>query len=469
MKAVSTNAFRTAVRRSTAISRSCLPLNVQLPFSRSVASTSKEGKRILISGAGVAGLTCAQTLKRMGFNLTIVDNAPDERTAYESQGLLLHPNATGVLHQLGFGKQLEKYGQIIKYYSHAHALDGKNITDTAILSEKATSYGQPDAIGIAKADLIKILGSGLNIRRRSGVTSLEQEDALQGKKINVQLKGAFVKEVFDIVIGADGPNSQIRDLLFPEMKQNLEVTKKFFETWQIILPKGSKIRSDHAFELWGEGHRMFVVPISENEVFTWTTSEIQNVSHMLKEGLVPIGGFVGSRIPEFYQWKGYGVQDVVTELKRLTMNPTSAAKSKIYRTVPFEVKLPSWSSGNVVLIGDAAHASYPNIMQGAGMAIEDGFSLAKWLSHPDVTIEKAFQSYFEERSPRITKFQKETNWYNNRGEKRYLPFQMFQVALRRKWLNGKISRHHHDIPEYFRYKFFYKHYPWKDFPQHKPL
>jgi salicylate hydroxylase len=62
--------------------------------------------------------------------------------------------------------------------------------------------------------------------------------------------------------------------------------------------------------------------------------------------------------------------------------------------------LPQWTRGRVTLLGDAAHPTMPTLAQGANMAIEDGYVLARLLARHGDDVETALQAYVIERKPR---------------------------------------------------------------------
>ena len=91
-----------------------------------------------------------------------------------------------------------------------------------------------------------------------------------------------------------------------------------------------------------------------------------------------------------------------------------------------EVAAPSWTSGHVVLVGDAAHASSPNMAQGAAMAVEDGLVLAELLGAGQ-PVEQALAEYGRRRRPRVAFVQEQTH---RRDRTRSLPAFVRNLTLR---------------------------------------
>ncbi|HTV38141.1 MAG TPA: FAD-dependent monooxygenase, partial [Xanthobacteraceae bacterium] len=78
--------------------------------------------------------------------------------------------------------------------------------------------------------------------------------------------------------------------------------------------------------------------------------------------------------------------------------------------------VPQWNSGRLTLLGDAAHPTMPTLAQGANMAIEDGYVLARALAHHSDDVDAALQSYVGERQPRTARItlQSRQQFLNNR-------------------------------------------------------
>jgi 2-polyprenyl-6-methoxyphenol hydroxylase-like FAD-dependent oxidoreductase len=91
-----------------------------------------------------------------------------------------------------------------------------------------------------------------------------------------------------------------------------------------------------------------------------------------------------------------------------------------------EVAVHTWGQGPVVLIGDAAHATSPNMAQGASMALEDALVLARMLGTPGSTDED-LSAFSERRRPRIRWVQQRTH---NRDRVRTLPAPLRNLALK---------------------------------------
>ena len=104
-----------------------------------------------------------------------------------------------------------------------------------------------------------------------------------------------------------------------------------------------------------------------------------------------------------------------------------------------EVALEGWSRGSVLLIGDAAHATSPNMAEGAAMALEDGLVLAEVLAS-EHDIPRALTTFEVRRGPRTRWVRAQTH---RRDRTRGLPPMVRNLVLRR-W--GRKIFHHNYRP-----------------------
>jgi 2-polyprenyl-6-methoxyphenol hydroxylase-like FAD-dependent oxidoreductase len=110
---------------------------------------------------------------------------------------------------------------------------------------------------------------------------------------------------------------------------------------------------------------------------------------------------------------------------------------RLHRSTIEEVALDSWVSGRVILVGDAAHATSPNMAEGAGMALEDALVLADCLQRREA-VPAALSDFEARRRPR-------TDWVlaqtHRRDRTRYLPTAARNAVLRA--FGGRIFRSHY--------------------------
>lgn len=161
--------------------------------------------------------------------------------------------------------------------------------------------------------------------------------------------------MYDIVVGADGVNSAVRQLIFPRKRPEYPGAA----VWTFFLPHGISLAKPKTAELtWGEDGFMGVFPIKGNAAVTFAA---------------PLS-----------RQKNIGSVDLVEHFKAIH-SLGSAILSKMKNSEIFsghlkQMRLGTWYKGRVILAGDAAHASMPATGMGASMGMQDALALAELLT-----------------------------------------------------------------------------------------
>jgi 2-polyprenyl-6-methoxyphenol hydroxylase-like FAD-dependent oxidoreductase len=179
----------------------------------------------------------------------------------------------------------------------------------------------------------------------------------------------------DYVIGADGINSVVRKSIFGEMPLRYSGQTCWRGITKFTLPADKQMNS---YEMWGKqkGLRFGFVATAPNEIYYFTTffakANGRDDPNKVKESLLKNYACFGQ---------------LATEIIEATPNE-NIIRSDIFDLQPIK----KWWSNKVVLLGDAAHATTPNLGQGGCQAVEDGYVIAKCLKE-NSSIEKAFEHY----------------------------------------------------------------------------
>lgn len=331
-------------------------------------------RKIAIIGGGIAGLTTAIALKKLGFDYRVYEAA--SKIEAVGAGLGLGANAILALKQLGIHEEIIKHGKVLSAFNiinHKEQLISH--TDSVKLSQK---YGL-DNFAIHRyelhAQLLKLVGSE-NIECNKRVFDIQIKN---NKAIISFIDGS--KTEADFVIASDGIHSPVRKQLLPES----EPVFAGYTCWRGTVNGGVE-NLDAAFEIWGPEGRIGIVPLANNQIY-WFACVNTTPNH-----------------PEII---GYKSKHIVNHFKTY---PTFA-KRIIEKTKDHEIiwgdiydlnPLPRFAFNNILLIGDAAHATTPNMGQGACQAIEDAAVLYNILKK-EYDLHAAF-ALFEEKRLKRTKF-----------------------------------------------------------------
>ncbi|SNT44619.1 2-polyprenyl-6-methoxyphenol hydroxylase [Asanoa hainanensis] len=316
--------------------------------------------RVLIVGGGIAGLGAAHALAAKGIRADIVERNP--RSDAEGTGIYLPANAVRALTALGFGDQIRAVAHEIH---RVRLLDhhGRELIDLPI---DAIWGGIGPSVAVRHADLRKILHTDVTVK------SFDPADAAG----------------YDLVIGADGIRSAVRDWAFPGAAGPRSVGEL---AWRFVVD-GYPV--DHLWCTWqGKGRTFLAVSLGDGRAYCYAD-------------------LTAARPPD--DWRA-----LFDEFPETVRDLVARAKDLHFGAIE-EVFVDQVVHGNTVLIGDAAHAYSPNMAQGAGLALEDALVLADLVGDLD--------AYAERRIGRARWVRDQTR---RRDKARHLPPAVRDVVLRR--------------------------------------
>jgi salicylate hydroxylase len=350
--------------------------------------TSDRPLRIIIIGAGIGGLAAAVALRQRGFEVEIFERSSKLEEA--GAGLQIGPNGVKVLRALGLEDELMR--NAFEPFSIMSITwdEGRLRFRQPLKAVAREKFGAP-YMSAHRVDLHNML------RHATGDTPLH----LGASCVGAETVGSTAVARFadgstaeaDIVVGADGIRSAIRAQHFGADRP------RFTEmmAWRCIVPM------ECVPTRVGPGGE---VAIPHGEYFGW----IGPNGHVI---CYPIGA-KGDKLNIF---GGHVTKQWVEESWSVPSSPDELIAAKagwnealldMFRHVEQVYKwgiydrdpIARWSDGRVTLLGDAAHPTMPTLAQGANMAIEDGYVLARTLSAGTADIEGALKAYVAERKPR---------------------------------------------------------------------
>jgi 2-polyprenyl-6-methoxyphenol hydroxylase-like FAD-dependent oxidoreductase len=299
--------------------------------------------RVIVVGAGIAGLSAAIALRRTAHEVVVLERA--QRIDPVGAGITLFGNAMRALNRLEVGE--------------AVAARGAAATRSAILTWEGHELTEipPDlvagTIAVHRSDLQATLAAAAgDVHLGVEVTAVEQDE---DRVVARAADGS--EEQGDLLIGADGLRSVVRPAIADQPAHYAGYT-----AWRGVsqLP----VEAGRLTESWGVGERFGLVDIGRGRTYWFATKNAQE-----GESDEP-GGRKAEILRRFSGWH----EPIATVAE--AADESAILRNDVYYLDP----LPRWSQGRLVLVGDAAHATTPGVGQGAAQAIEDAVVLADRLA-----------------------------------------------------------------------------------------
>lgn len=307
---------------------------------------------IAIIGGGIGGLTAAIALRRQGFSPVIYEAAPELQPI--GAGITLAINAMQVFRELGLADKAIAAGHRLEHLwitdEHLHP-----ISRTA-LEPLIREFGLPN-LGIHRGALQQLLVEALPegaIHLGKGLQRLEEI----AEGVELKFEDGTTAQA-GVVIAADGIHSAVRRQLFPACRQRSSGQV----CWRGICRADTGPWRGRGTEAWAPGMRFGIVPIAAESIYWFAVVNQKpgiDWAKLTKEELM-----------ETFRPFARPARELIE---------STPASQIIYNPLNDLEPLPQWFFGRSALLGDAAHATTPNMGQGACQAIEDAYVLAQCLS-----------------------------------------------------------------------------------------
>jgi salicylate hydroxylase len=339
---------------------------------------------VAIVGGGIGGLTAALALIREGIDVEVYEQAPELKEL--GAGVQISSNGTRVLYALGLRAACEKAGvnvagKEIRLWSTGQTW---KLFDLGAISVER--YGFPYTM-FHRGDLHAML---LDAIRREKLDAIK----LSRKCTAVTENGDMVTMTFEngetasapLVVGADGVQSRVRLATFGADKP--EFTG--IVAWRILVPRErvpAGIRLRVGTNWVGPGGHVVHYPVRGGQFLNFV-GLLERDDWRVESWTVQ--GSKDEFINDFRDWHS-------------DIHATIRAGDTPYKWALFaRPPMPSWTKGRVTLLGDACHSMLPMMAQGAVMALEDGYVLARCVKKYGVSPE-ALQRYEAVRRERANR------------------------------------------------------------------
>jgi 2-polyprenyl-6-methoxyphenol hydroxylase-like FAD-dependent oxidoreductase len=335
---------------------------------------------ILIIGAGIAGLTTAIALQQRGIEFLVTEAVPEIKAV--GAGISLAGNAMQVLKKLGVDKEVKQNGHSISSMIIQNER-GKFIS--LMDAEKLSAKNDLENVAIHRGALHEVL-----------LKAIDRNKVITGKKaINVEQDENGVCVAFEegskmeaaAVIVADGIHSTIRKKKIPESLPRYSG----YTCWRGIAENIWGIEKK-AVETWGPKGRFGYVPIGYNKIYWFACKNAPEKDPVMK---------------------AWSIQDLKKNFQSFVHPVPSILEHTpedelIWGDIADLKPLYKFAFGRILLIGDAGHATTPNLGQGACMGMEDALVVADALME-NSDVQAAFKSFEEKRIQR-TRFIVDTSY-----------------------------------------------------------
>jgi salicylate hydroxylase len=341
--------------------------------------------RILIAGAGIGGLAAALALTQRGCEVNVLEAAKEFKEV--GAGIQLGPNAMKVLAALGLQEQVFKVASLPEAIVITDAESGKPISRMLLGQAVLQKYGAA-YVTMHRADLHAIL---LNAAMQAGVqihghqTLSKYEQSTQ----SVCVPAANFIDKNDALIGADGLWSQVR----AQMLQDGVPRATGHAAFRSFLPASAvpeALRAPTTLVWWARDVHVVAYPMRCNTLWNLVV-----LAEMKEEERGQSGWSLDAQHDDVMRL----FHRTEPQLKALLEEASAGGwrRWNLFDRAP--ISAAQMAQGRVALLGDAAHPMLPYLAQGAAMALEDAWVLARCLSEtPDAP--QALQRYAQIRAPR---------------------------------------------------------------------
>ncbi|MGL4285559.1 MAG: FAD-dependent oxidoreductase [Phreatobacter sp.] len=334
-----------------------------------------------IAGAGLAGLAAAAALAQRGWKVRVHEKGRQLREI--GAGLYLWENALDAMREIGV-------------YDKVAAVGVRSTTPRALLDHNHSEIELrraddvvPELIVVLRTELHRILAEcamdhGVEIVTNSRVLGADPEGRLE-------FEGGYGPKA-DLVIGADGVFSKVRDSL----RLATEIIELKDGCGRHLIPrKPGDSLDERRVEMWSGGRRIGMAPASKDHHYVFLCCPESDIAGRTQQP------FNLEAWVESHPWyRDY--------LERLPRHPVEHWR-------PFyNVSCSSWSKGRVCIIGDAAHGMAPNLGQGACVAMVNGVMLARTLTGAH-DVEQALRAWEASERPYILQTQRMSYLYGAVG------------------------------------------------------
>ncbi|MDB9693640.1 FAD-dependent urate hydroxylase HpxO [Acinetobacter nosocomialis] len=331
---------------------------------------------VVIIGAGMGGLTTGIALKKFGHQVRIFEQT--EKILPVGAAISLWSNGVKCLNYLGLTEKIAKLGGQMDDLAYVDGLTGYVMTQFSLrpLIEEVGQRPYP----VARADLQNML-----------MDEFGRDQIYLGKKmVSLEDKADYVEVHFadgsstqaDLLIGADGTHSMTRAYV---LGQQVQRRYAGYVNWNGLVEISEDLAPAQQWTTYvGEGKRASLMPVADGRFYFFLD--------------VPLPAGLENNRDEYKKLLKLYFADWCQPVQQLIerLDPQKTNRVEIHDIEPFS----QFYKGRVVILGDAAHSTTPDIGQGGCQAMEDAIYLARSLQINTLGLEDALRRYQNKRNER---------------------------------------------------------------------
>lgn len=351
-------------------------------------------KRALVVGLGIAGMSAAIGLRRAGWTPVIVERAAERRTG--GYFIFLFPEGVQAAADLGITDHLHTRNPAWRPGGNSWSVDRRGRRKPALgLLDAPTGQA-----AVLRSDIEAALwqsltgeGTGNAVEVRFATTPVAITESADGAQVLLEDTGTGNRyhEDFDLVVGADGMRSSVRRMVFGPDEDHMVSWKAMICAFQLKEQVPTYQESDSII-VSRPRRAMWVFGLADHTPCAWLTYRTQGVpDRTVRPSIEQIRA----------QFSGMDDDPVV----RHVLNSLDESTEHVFDSI-HQVKMPRWSSGRVVLVGDAAWCMNTYSAMGSSSSLRGGAALGTALQEHPNDVTAALDAWESGLRPYVTKQQR---------------------------------------------------------------
>ena len=336
--------------------------------------------KIIIIGAGIGGLSAGIGLKKQGHNVTVYERV--DKILPVGAAISVWSNGVKCLNYLGLTEQVKALGGDMANLAYMDGFTGDIMTQFG-LQPLVDEVGQKP-YPVSRAELQNMLMDEFgvdDIKLGVSLVGIEQDLKNPNSKVTAFFSDGSSQNA-DLLIGADGTHSYSREYV---LGKKLERRYSGYVNWNGLVEIDESIAPANQWTTFvGDGKRVSLMPIAGNRFYFFFDVPLPVGLPNERENYKPL-------LKEYFTGWCEPVQKLIDQI-----DPARTNRVEIHDIEPFD----TWIKGRVVLLGDAAHSTTPDIGQGGCQALEDSIYLTRSLAINTNSLDDALQRYVKVRAPR---------------------------------------------------------------------